>query len=88
MLKTDTINEKKFIQFTERYVIELTACVQNKSAVYRHYDVSQVPDVVNKMMDAVRRGSYNKDGDAFRATMKHFGIKNTYKAINYWFNTD
>lgn len=87
-LKTDTINEKKFIQFTERYEIELTACVHNKSAVYRHYDVSHVPNVVKKMMAAVRRGSYDKNGAAFCATLKHFGIKNTYKAINYWFNTD
>jgi hypothetical protein len=41
-----------------------------------------LPTVVERMRAAVARGSYNKDGYAFKRTCKEFGIKYTYTAIN------
>jgi hypothetical protein len=43
---------------------------------------SEFQTVIKRMTDAVERGSYNKDGHAFRATCKDLGIKHTYKAIS------
>lgn len=41
-----------------------------------------VTEVADKMADAIRTRSYNKDGRAMRATCKRLGIKYTYTAIN------
>lgn len=41
-----------------------------------------LPTVTGKMIAAIERGSFNKDGHAFKATCKALGIAHTYKAIN------
>jgi hypothetical protein len=41
-----------------------------------------VEDVTAGMFAAMDRGSYNKDGRAFKAACKALGISHTYKAIN------
>jgi hypothetical protein len=46
------------------------------------YDVSQVPMVCERMRAAIERGSFNKEGFAFKGTCKTLGIKHTYTAIN------
>lgn len=56
-------------------------------AVIEHPDeycwpVANVPIVAAKMEAAFERGSYSKDGFAFKATCKEMGIPHTYTAIN------
>ncbi len=41
-----------------------------------------VDAVADKMIAAMKTGSYNKDGRAFKATAKRLGIKYTYTALN------
>jgi hypothetical protein len=38
-------------------------------------------DVYARMEAAIKRGSFNKDSQTFKAVCKHLGIKHTYKAI-------
>lgn len=42
---------------------------------------SALPVVVEKMRAAIEKGTFNKDGHAFKATCKQLKIKHTYKAI-------
>lgn len=48
------------------------------------WPASTIPAVAGRMVDALVRGSANIDGPAWKATAKHFGIKNTRKAWNEW----
>lgn len=66
--------------FKRLYALNLTECVQ-KHADYA-YSAADLPKVIERMHAAIDRGSYNKDGHAFKATCKQLGIKHTYKAIN------
>lgn len=45
------------------------------------FSLDELPQVVARMREAFRRGSFNKDGRAIKATCVHFGIAHTYKAI-------
>ena len=63
------------------YQDKLTEAVVTSPAEYV-YPVTEVPRIAAKMRVAFERGSYNKDGQAIKATCKHFGIKHTYTAIN------
>jgi hypothetical protein len=45
-----------------------------------HFDM-----VYLKMEKAIAKGTFNKDGRAFKATCKELGIKHTYKAISEYF---
>lgn len=46
------------------------------------YGLDMVPTVVDRMIIAFERGSYNKDGRAIKATCKVLGVKYTYTGIN------
>ena len=46
------------------------------------WPVENAPAVAAKMLEAIKRGSYNKDSRAIKATCKTLGIKHTYKAID------
>jgi len=46
------------------------------------WDMSELPQVFQRMRNAILRGSFNKDSQAFRKTCKELGISHTYKAIN------
>jgi hypothetical protein len=41
----------------------------------------EIPFVAIRMENAIREGTFNKDGRAFKATCKLLGIKHTYTAI-------
>ena len=40
--------------------------------------------VVGKMMDALERKQFNKEGRALKATFKRLGVTYTYKALYEW----
>lgn len=63
------------------YREELERVVRERPTEYA-YGVDNVPVVADRMIAAMQRGSYNKDGLAFKATCKRLGIKHTYTAIN------
>ena len=45
------------------------------------WPAEDVPEVADKMLDAVERGRFNKDGRAFKTVCRQLGIKHTYTAI-------
>ena len=57
------------------------------AAITKHPDqyvwpIEELGPVMGRMTAALDRGSYSKDGLAFRATCRALGIKHTYTAIN------
>lgn len=73
--------DSNFDRFINIYGGELKWAVENHPTEYR-YSVEEVPAVVARIAAALRKGSYNKDGIAFKRTCKFLGIPHTYKAIN------
>lgn len=67
-------------KFGDLYLEKLTVAVQSHPEEY-HYGVEQVPNVHQRMMDAVYKGTFNKDSKAIKDTCKDLGIKHTYTAI-------
>lgn len=45
------------------------------------FPASELPAVIDRMIAAIKRGTFNKDGRAFKLTCKHLKIDHTYKAI-------
>lgn len=48
----------------------------------------RLPIVIERMRIAFERGNYHNSGHAIKATCKHFGIKQTYFAINTFLKGD
>lgn len=65
----------------EIYQEELVKAVTNHPDEYP-WPVSDAPKVAEKMRLAIIRGTYNKDGYAFKGTCKRLRIPHTYRAIN------
>lgn len=65
------------------YEQELLKAVQIHPEEYA-YGAAGVPAVVDKMLVAFARGSFNKEGRAVRQTCKALGIKHTYQEITRW----
>lgn len=65
----------------EVYREELERAVREHPDEYR-FPIEHTPAVADKMIAAMKAGSYNKDGRAFKATAKRLGIKHTYAALN------
>jgi hypothetical protein len=74
------INETRFKIFAALYRAKLEEAVRNFPGDY-HWDPHEIDGVISRMEAAIRRGSFNKDGRAFKATCKALGINHTYKAI-------
>ncbi len=70
-----------FENFIEEYKRQLTIAITNYPEDYA-YDVSEVPEFVEKMKEALKNRNYSKDGRAMKETCKFFNIKPTYKEIN------
>ena len=70
-----------FDTFIQVYAEQLEKAVTNYPNEY-FWPVANVPTVVQKMADALKTKTYNKDGRAIKATCKILGIKHTYTAIN------
>lgn len=67
--------------FFDIYREELANAVREHPDEYG-FPLAAVPTVANKMIAAMQRGSYNKDGRAFKAACRRLGIKHTYAAID------
>lgn len=42
---------------------------------------AEIPKVIERMAEAIKKGSYNHEGKGFQMTAKKLGIKHTKKAI-------
>ena len=81
--QTDLIVPERLARFREVYHEELRKARAAKPTDY-FWPEEKLGEVVDKMIDAVRRGSFQKEGVAFRATFRKLGIKDTYKAVAAW----
>lgn len=70
-----------FEKFAALYAVNLRACVESNAKDYA-FPLQRVPQIAARMVEAFRKGSYNKNGKAIEMTCKELGIKHTYKAIN------
>lgn len=77
------MNEDRLARFAEVYRAHLAAAVVSHPEEYA-WPIENVPTVADKMIDAVRRDSFSKDGRAMRATFKALGVKHTYTALREW----
>ena len=75
------------MNFFDTYREELRRAVQEHPDDY-HYSVEDVDAVADRMIAAMQRGSYNKDGRAFKATCNRLRIPHTYKAINAYLKAE
>jgi hypothetical protein len=70
--------------FSEAYRRNLERAAQSRPDQYG-FIVGHVNETADRMLAAVERRTYNKDGFAFKWTCKELGIKYTYTAINnFW----
>lgn len=74
-------------EFHRVYVQRLTEAVQNHPDEYA-WPVENVPQVAEKMMGAIVRGTFNKDGYAIRNTCKQLDIPYTYAGIRAYLTQD
>lgn len=74
------INPEKFKTFFAEYSKQLEIAV--KAHPEQYFPIEQLPAVLERMQAAIKRNSFNKDGNAFKATCKVLGIPHTYKAID------
>jgi hypothetical protein len=78
------MNEDNFKLFVSAYKIMLEDELKKNSQAYA-YGIDQLDLVVERMTNAFKKGSFNKDGNAIKRTCKHLGIAHTYKAMNaFW----
>jgi hypothetical protein len=66
--------------FKNRYLIELQNAITKYPTEY--IPIEKSFEVAERMIAAIYRKSFNKDGLAIKATCKALGIKSTYQAIN------
>ena len=66
--------------FMSVYAKHLCEAVRNNPTEYA-YPMSELPAVLDRMEKAFARKSFNKDGQAIKATCKELKIKHTYRDI-------
>ena len=71
----------KLETFAAIYREELIKSVTANPSKYS-FGLKGVDLVTDRMVAAFKARTYNKDGDAIRATCKRLGLSHTYKAIN------
>ncbi len=69
--------------FITEYAKQLANAVREYPTEYL-YGLDEVPSVVSKIKAAIQRGTYNKDGQAFKWTCKALKIKHTYADIRHF----
>jgi hypothetical protein len=74
------IHPGNFECFLEVYAEKLREALKLHPEQYS-WPESELPKVLERMRAAIERGTFNKDGYAFKATCKELKIKHTYKAI-------
>lgn len=75
------MNDEKKKLFLSTYLINLEQTRLEFPEQY-YWPISDLSLVVDRMAKAFERGSYSKDGIAFKRTCQQLGISHTYKAIN------
>jgi hypothetical protein len=66
--------------FISIYRLELADSLRNNPDQYA-WTLTDFDEVFTRMEQAIIKGTFNKDSDAFKRTCKKLGIKHTYKAI-------
>jgi hypothetical protein len=74
-------------RFLEEYRKQLLLAAIAYPSEYT-WPISSFDIVYGRMVAAFDRGSYSKDGRAFRATCKALGIRHTYAAIREFVSAD
>ena len=72
-------------KFCAEYRHQLEVAVRDHPKDYKFMGSFTVDQVADKMVEAFKAGTYNKDGRAIKATCKTLGIKHTYRDINAYF---
>jgi hypothetical protein len=70
--------------FVDIYFKHLRECFEKYPDQY----IGDYESTSNRMFSAILRGSFNKDGKAFKLTCKELGIPHTYKAIASYINAN
>lgn len=78
--QTKPIHSGNLNTFLEVYRENLIKCVTQYPDEYV-WPISEIERVMDRMENAIVRGSFNKDTRAFKLTCKELKIKHTYKAI-------
>lgn len=83
-MKPTKIDEARFATFADLYRAALAQATKDHPEDYVWGRTATVEGVAARMLAAVREGSFNKDGRAFKAVCKTLKIAHTYKAIYTW----
>jgi N12 class adenine-specific DNA methylase/2'-5' RNA ligase len=70
--------------FRDAYTKHLAAAIDKNPDQYA-YSKDKVPEVVEKMIDALAKGTANRESPAIRATLKELGIPNKAAVIKRFF---
>lgn len=68
------------MDFKTMYLEEL-ANAREKYPEQYSWPREKLPEIAERMFDAMRRGTYSKDSKAIKAVCKRMGIKHTYAAL-------
>lgn len=79
-----SINQERLRQFRDTYSKCLTEAVEKYPDEYVWRQSLTIEKVVDSMVMAVERGSYNKEGRAMKTTFKLLGLAYTYRALDSW----
>jgi hypothetical protein len=74
------MNITKFDLFAEVYRQELCNAKREYPLEYV-WAITEVDCIANRMLNAIKTDTFNKDSRAIKATCKRLKIKHTYKAI-------
>lgn len=74
-------------KFIEIYTEHLKHEVETNPQDY-FWSISDLPVVVNKMKNAMEKGTFNKDSKAIKKTCKQLNIKHTYTEMRAFFKGD
>ncbi len=72
--------------FTLRYTQALAQALKDYPEEYC-WPACEIYVVLGRMVNALNKGSYNKDSRAFKATCKQLAIPYTYAGINTFWNS-
>lgn len=80
-----TVKPEKLAAFMEVYEPALAQAAMTYPKEYG-FIAAEVPFVAERIRFSLKRGTYNHDGRAFKATCKALGIKHTRTAIEAYLN--
>lgn len=76
-----TPNQQKFADLYRTALKEAVTAQPNSYG----FTPEQTDQVADRMLASVQKGTFNKEGTAFKSVCKQLAIKHTYQAINrFW----